>query len=200
VRRNTDNPEVILGLPEETTSLCPVEDVLTADDLPSHGGHETRWIVHNAASKPVVLSWVNHQGIEVSAADSKTHPPVANAGHWPNGSMLAAGQMAIISGYQGHTFLARELLKDSLGGGAKAGRVLLKHRTGLIFVRNDRGASCPEDIMDDPAPSGEEAKKKIRSVLSVCVRHVRDDDHFFDNDIIERTFVAFLLFSSLVVC
>ena len=108
--------------------------------------------MHNAASKPVVLSWFNHQGIEVSAADTKTHPPAAHAGYWPNGSILAPGHLAVVNGFPGQTFLARELLD---GGGTKAGRILLKHRTGLVYVRNDRGAGCPIDAKNDAVSSGE---------------------------------------------
>mmetsp|Transcript_39126 Transcript_39126/g.76337 ORF Transcript_39126/g.76337 Transcript_39126/m.76337 type:complete len:422 (-) Transcript_39126:162-1427(-) len=160
----SDSPEIIMNLPEEKTYFCPSESesVLTDDDLPSSEGHEIRWVVHNHASTPVILSWINQQGMEVSAADSKTHPPVADAGHWPDGSMLEPGYVAVVYGYQGQTFLARELLEDaSGGGGTKAGRILLKHRSGLIYVRNEKGALCPEDAFHDPEPTGDEAENKI---------------------------------------
>ena len=76
------------------------------------------------------------------------------------------GTMASVNAFQGHTFLARELLEDASGEGEnRAGRVLLKRRTGLVYVRNDRGASCPQAnnaLENDPVPSEKEAEKKVR--------------------------------------
>ena len=39
-KANLDEPEIVLKLPEDKTILCPVEDILTHEDLPYTGGHQ----------------------------------------------------------------------------------------------------------------------------------------------------------------
>lgn len=189
----------ILNLPEERTWLCPLDG--TDDTTDSHNkggippGPSSRWVVQNSATSAVVLSWINPLGMEVSAADGTTHPASAHSATWPDGAILLPGQLAIVNGRMGQTFVARELVEDagvmmewareqvprtisfghkSNGGGwetymvgmgmdprvfGRAGRVLLKHRMGMIHVRNQFGAICAEVVPPKEVPAPFEAER-----------------------------------------
>jgi len=225
---------VYLNLPEEKTWICPldtVEESMTSSDVnnsinPREGGiegtesynyahagtgamtgHSTKWIIHNEATSPIVLTHVNPLGLEVSAMDFRTYPAHANTAIYPHGPIVVPGQIAVVNGLQGQMFIAREYKEvlpmhamnsdddedDSVGHSWKSfksvlpstlsflpeqsrymtnkgvahvlgrpGRVLMKHRMGNIYVKNQFGAICPElmggesgaDSVDDDVRKG----------------------------------------------
>ena len=95
------------SLPEEQTIACPLD---VADNAGGAGatGQPTRWILHNEASTPIILSHVNALGLEVSALDFRTHPAHADTAVFPHGPIVLPGQTAVVEGLQGQLFVARE--------------------------------------------------------------------------------------------
>ena len=88
----------------------------------------------------MVLSWVNTRGVEVSAVDGTTMPAENN-----KQSLLPPGKWRAVSTYQGHLFHVRALGKDGAPG-----RLLLRHRAGMHFVKNPNNIPCdlPEGKSD----------------------------------------------------
>eukprot|EP00585_Thalassiosira_rotula_P003467 CAMPEP_0196143476 /NCGR_PEP_ID=MMETSP0910-20130528/13459_1 /TAXON_ID=49265 /ORGANISM="Thalassiosira rotula, Strain GSO102" /LENGTH=542 /DNA_ID=CAMNT_0041404941 /DNA_START=1 /DNA_END=1629 /DNA_ORIENTATION=- len=220
---------VYLNLPEEKTWICPldtVEESMMSDDVnnsidPKEGGvegsksnnyahvgtgammgHPTKWIVHNEATSPIVLTHVNPLGLEVSAMDFRTNPAHANTAIYPHGPIVVPGQIAVVNGLQGQMFIAREYKEvlpmhamnsydenDGVGHSWKSfmsvlpstlsflpdqsrymtnkgvehvlgrpGRVLMKHRMGNIYVKNQFGAMCPE-LMGGESDSADDGRR-----------------------------------------
>lgn len=120
----------IASIPNQKTVFCPLDpQQFAATDPtgapPSQGyGFDTTWIVENTASTPIVLSYINSAGVEVSALDSRISPPEAD----PN-AILQPRQWLALQTFEGHLFQAREILTDG-----SAGQVLLQHRPGLIPI------------------------------------------------------------------
>lgn len=82
---------VYLNMAEEKTWVCPLDNaeggVRGASDKnnmvdpnggPGPAGHPTRWVMHNRASSPVILTHVNALGLEVSAHDFAAFPAHSN--------------------------------------------------------------------------------------------------------------------------
>lgn len=143
---------------EEKTWICPDDEEITSLNNDAGGRHiygaPTRWIVRNQSSGPVILSWLKdfNDGtgarVEVSAHDPKIIP----AHHDPK-AILMPGDFSSMSAFQGHLFHVREAL--TIGGELLPGRVLLRHRTGLIPIRNRLATSttiCPASATIDPDP------------------------------------------------
>ncbi|CAB9520217.1 expressed unknown protein [Seminavis robusta] len=120
LRHTKTHPKV----PDQQTVVCPTNVQPLA--LPGQAmGMKTVWMVQNTASVPVVLSWVAPDTLrEFSAMDASIAPPQAD----PN-AIVPPGSGAILYGYEGHVFYARELLADG-----SAGNVLIQHRLGWIPV------------------------------------------------------------------
>ncbi|KAL7533882.1 hypothetical protein ACHAXR_008047 [Thalassiosira sp. AJA248-18] len=198
---------VYLNMPEEKSWVCPLDT--TEEAVVNNGGgnnnlinvnakgntyagattgHPTRWILHNEATTPIVLTHLNALGLEVSAMDFSTYPAHANTAVYPNGPIVLPGQLAVVEGRQGQLFIAREykevtpmdaMADDTADGNhhhswssfksvlpstlsflpqqtryetnkgvwhvlGSPGRVLMKHRMGNIYVKNQFGAVCPE--------------------------------------------------------
>jgi len=132
------------AVPNQRTVLCPevVQDLSTPGN---NYGYDTVWIVENTASDPVVLSYVNPiDGVEYSAMNTKITPP-----HDDPDAILAPGLWRAIYSWEGHVFLARQLLTK--GSSEKAlGPVLMQHRTGLIPIGlNAQELMC---MSSDPEP------------------------------------------------
>lgn len=162
-----------------------IEDVfhhLNSSDPVYHDGYNTMWIVHNKASYPVVLSWVdrNRKVIdkddpnkyhyhEVSAHDGKTSPPH----HDPN-AILQPNQWTSLSTYDGHVFFARRVYeaKDATSQTKtkKLGPVVMQHRVGLIPIQNVFGHAL--DLFCDPNDPDEEP------VIQVDETHVERAPEF----------------------
>lgn len=195
---------VYLNMPEEKSWVCPL-DTTEETSLNNGGGtnsnlinvnakgntyagattgHPTRWILHNEATTPIVLTHLNALGLEVSAMDFSTYPAHANTAVYPNGPIVLPGQLAVVEGRQGQMFIAREYkevtpmdaMADATVDGqhhhswssfksvlpstlsflpqqtryetnkgvwhvlGSPGRVLMKHRMGNIYVKNQFGA------------------------------------------------------------
>jgi hypothetical protein len=131
------------AVPNQRTIMCPesVQD-LHASNSPITNGYDTVWIVENTASDPVVLSYINPvDGIEYSAMNAKITPP-----HHDEQAILQPGQWRAVYTWEGHVFLARQLLEDA----KSLGPVLLQHRTGLIPIGiQAQELICPSS---DPEP------------------------------------------------
>jgi hypothetical protein len=132
-------------VPEEKTEFCPTED----GDARSFGGPSggatgqmTRWIVKNGASRPVFISWVNTEGGEVSATDGFSKLSASSGAD----ALLAPGKWRAVSTYQGHLFHVRAVGKDG-----NPGRLLLRHRAGMIAVRNPNNVPCAPAGVNDTA-------------------------------------------------
>jgi hypothetical protein len=84
----------------------------------------------------VVVSYVNDQGVEVSARNPKISPATAD----PTAILRPSEWMAVYA-FEGHEFVVREILKSGI-----AGNVLLQHRAGLIPIGTNfaamAGMSC----------------------------------------------------------
>ena len=153
-------------------------------------GHPTRWILHNRASNPIILTHINALGLEVSAMDFSTYPAHSNTAVYPRGPIVLPNTLAVVEGLQGQMFIVREynevqpmdammneeehkhswksfksVLPPTLSFSflphqsryetskgvvhvlGKPGKVLMKHRMGNIFVKNQFGAVCPDGGM-----------------------------------------------------
>ena len=199
---------VYLNMAEEKTWVCPLDTVgdniggMNNNNNNSNNlvnvngggggnavlGHPTKWILHNKATSPIVLTHMNALGLEVSAIDFHTFPAHSNTAIYPHGPIVLPGQMAIVDGRQGQTFIAREYkeispmdaMTDSNGQHEHSwksfksvlpstlsflpeqtryetnkrvwhvlghpGRVLMKHKMGNIYIKNESGAVCPESF------------------------------------------------------
>lgn len=113
-------------VPNQKTISCPVNGarVNMKDEHTPNVGFDTVWFVENHASTPVVVSYVNAQGTEVSARNPKISPATAD----PT-AILRPNQWMAVYAFEGHEFVVREVLKGGL-----AGNVLLQHRAGLIPI------------------------------------------------------------------
>jgi len=141
---------------EEKTWICPDDDEITSS-AHSEGEHAvygapTRWIVRNKSSGSVILSWlkVSSDGTGARVEASAANPKIIPAHHDPE-TIIGPGQFHSVRTVQGHLFQVREVL--IIGGEIVPGRVLLRHRTGLIPVRNRLAkdtATCPESAMIHP--------------------------------------------------
>ena len=199
--------DVYLNLPEEKTWICPLD---TADDVGSESnihrgididgqksnvhqtGHPTRWILHNKASNPIIITFINSLGLEVSAMDKLTYPAHSDTSIYPRGPVVLPNTLAVIDGLQGQTFIVREykevLPMDAMMNEEKyhhswnsfkkvlpstlsfltgsryetnkgvvhvlgqPGRILMKHRMGNIFVKNQLNALCPDGSVGGDTP------------------------------------------------
>ncbi|CAB9505734.1 expressed unknown protein [Seminavis robusta] len=146
----------IYHVPNRLTRHCPmdVQDMLQHDndynaDNIYHYGFNTIWLVHNTASTPVVISWVDRKNQkqlpdsdnkyyyeEVSAIDGKTSPP-----HKDPNAILQPGQWKAMNTYDGHVFYIRRLIvpennNNTTGSTTRLGPILMQHRVGLIPIRN----------------------------------------------------------------
>jgi hypothetical protein len=139
------------AVPNQRTVMCPdsVQDLhASSGNAETQTGYDTVWIVENTASDPVVLSYVNPvDGMEYSAINAQITPPQDD-----DNAILQPGQWRAIYTWEGHVFLARQLLD---GGGQQAsskslGPVLMQHRTGLIPIgMQAQELICPST---DPEP------------------------------------------------
>eukprot|EP00591_Stephanopyxis_turris_P002320 CAMPEP_0195509132 /NCGR_PEP_ID=MMETSP0794_2-20130614/2151_1 /TAXON_ID=515487 /ORGANISM="Stephanopyxis turris, Strain CCMP 815" /LENGTH=403 /DNA_ID=CAMNT_0040636283 /DNA_START=725 /DNA_END=1936 /DNA_ORIENTATION=+ len=114
---------------EQQTSYCPDDDTSLAY-APKTTGLPTRWIVQNKASSTIIISWVNGEGIEVSAARLLSPP------HTDPGALVEPGSFRSFTSFQDHTFVAREAKYDESGLITGSGRPLLRKTLGMITVRN----------------------------------------------------------------
>jgi hypothetical protein len=116
-------------IPDELTAVCP-EQVENWEI--SEYGHDTKILIDNEASTPVVIIFLKN-GIEYSAMNSETTPP-----HHDPDAILQPGQWANLEVFEGHVFYVRELTKE--GG---LGNILVQHRTGIIPIKNRFGQKLP---------------------------------------------------------
>ena len=121
--------------------MCPTEPM----HLERFHGHDTKWIVENKASTPVVLAYVK-DGVEYSAMDPSITPPQNDPKAY-----LQPGKWEAINTFEGHVFYAREVRKDGT-----LGNILLQHRPGLIGFTNryDKELDCDmvPSAVEDPEP------------------------------------------------
>jgi hypothetical protein len=175
----------IYHVPDRRTVYCPLAPQL--DDLFQHFtttdptyqyGYSTMWIVHNNASTPVVLGWVerrgqhpnNYQYREVSAIDGTTSPP-----HRDKNAILQPNEWKVINTQDGHVFFVRRLEKNG-----NLGPVLMQHRVGLIPIQNVFGHQLenfcdPNDqdvepvvVVGDHVERAPEFKRTLRPPLRPC--------------------------------
>lgn len=135
----------ISTVPNQKTITCPVNGgrVNMKDAHTPNVGFDTVWIVENHASTPVVVSYVNDQGAEVSARNPKISPATAD----PTAILSPNAWMAVYA-FEGHEFVVREVLKSGI-----AGNVLLQHRAGLIPIGANfamAGMSCDPSLDIEP--------------------------------------------------
>jgi hypothetical protein len=136
-------------IPNQKTVTCPAEGarVNMKDAHTPNVGLDTVWFIQNHASTPVVVSYVNDNGMEVSARNPKISPSTSD----PTAILKPSEWMAVYA-FEGHEFVIREVLKSGI-----AGNVLLQHRTGLIPVGMNfmahNNVSCPvndiEPVVED---------------------------------------------------
>jgi len=117
-------------IPDEQTAHCPLE--VENWEMKEHG-HDTKLLIENEASTPIVLIWV-FRGVEYSAMNPTITPP-----HHDLEAILKPGQWASIEAFEGNVYYAREITKD--GG---LGNILMMHRPGLVGFTNklDQELSC----------------------------------------------------------
>lgn len=136
-------------IPEQKTVVCPLS--VGSLQRPSQvTGYDTSFIVENKASTPVVLAFVDENGIERSAVNPKIAPPQAD----PD-AIMAPGTWRPIHTFEGHVFHMRQVKPDG-----STGNVLLQHRAGLIGVGAGANLDCegvedPEPIVEIKPESGE---------------------------------------------
>lgn len=130
----------IVNVPSEKTVKCPAAGArVELQEEQSQTGMDTVWFVENQASTPIVVAYVNQQGLEVSVKNPKISPAVAD----PQAHVAPGAWMAVYA-TEGHQFVARQVLKSGA-----AGNVLLQHRAGLIPVgAHADGLQCPLDDVE----------------------------------------------------
>lgn len=125
----------ISTVPDQKTTKCPANGALVDMSQPgkSDTGFDTVFFVENSASTPIVVSFL-YNGQEVSAKNPKISPAIRD----PD-AILAPGAWMAVYAFEGHQFVAREVLKSGV-----AGNVLLQHRAGLIGVgQGSTNLDCP---------------------------------------------------------
>jgi len=105
----------------QKTIMCPASPQNLHQGYVQYG-QRTRFIVKNTASDPVVISYVEESGREISAADAKTYPAQAD----PQAT-LAPGVTKVFAVTEGDVFHVRD---------SKTGELLMQHRAGLIPIKN----------------------------------------------------------------
>ena len=136
----------VINVPNERNAFCPLGDSPSAmkqhsdtENSPvpaSTIGLDTVWLVENQASSPIVISYVNENGVPVSALDASITPPQAD----PH-AILQPGQWMSVLTVEGHELTATEIKPDGT-----TGRILLRHTAGLIPI----GAHLQGEIMGCP--------------------------------------------------
>jgi len=183
-----------MELPEEKTWICPNDDsdaidniVVGSDGALAGGvvGQATNWILYNEASTPIIVERV-HESPLVDVGAGGLREEIMKSAVYPHGPVVLPGGMAVVHGYEGQLFTAREYKHDidllsldneytnsfkkalprtwSVGGGESSvmkytnqkngavhvlglpGRILMKHRMGMIHIKNEYGALCPENL------------------------------------------------------
>lgn len=128
------------SVPSHKTVKCPAGGAALdlRDEMYPDTGFDTVWFVENASSGPIVVSFVDENGMEKSAKNPKIVPAVSD----PEAIIQPGAWMAVYA-FEGHQFTAREVLKSGV-----AGSVLLQHRVGLIPIGTQvDNLECPvEDI------------------------------------------------------
>jgi hypothetical protein len=133
------------AIPDQKTVTCPALGA-RVDMTDSHRpgvGLDTVFFMENQSSGPIVISYVQKETqLEVSAMNPKISPAIAD----PN-AILAPGQWKPITGFEGHEFVVREVLKSGV-----AGNVLLQHRVGLIPIGGNTAVDleCSDYIDTEP--------------------------------------------------
>ena len=128
---------------EQKTVVCPGE---TAENLYGENvvlGQRTRFVVKNDASEPVIVSFVEQDGTEYSAA----HYGITPANLDPD-AFLGPGDAKVFGVTEGHVFHVR----DSV-----TGELLLQHRAGIVSINNkfnqELDCSGPEvDVFSQDTP------------------------------------------------
>jgi hypothetical protein len=127
----------------QKTIVCPLEP---ADLTPPSGiiGQDTRWIVENKSSGPVVIIFYDSvDQVERSAMHGHIVPPQND----PD-TILFPGQYKVVNTFEGHVFYVRELLEDG-----STGEILLQHRPGVVEFKNrfGRELNCGAATQDENA-------------------------------------------------
>lgn len=130
---------------DQKTVICPV---INQDLYEGHVqyGPRTRFVVKNTATKPVVVSFVERNGTEYSAANTMISPAILD----PD-AFLAPGVTKVFAVQEGHVFHVRDSVTREL---------LMQHRAGIVPVENRYNreiASCP------PSAATEEEDEPDRS-------------------------------------
>lgn len=123
---------------EQKTVICP-EVAQNLYEGHVQYGAQTRFILKNTASDPVVVTYVHRNGTEYSAANAHFFPAFRD----PD-AMLASGVSKVFSVHEGHVFHVRD---------TETGELLMQHRAGLIPVENKYNRqipSCPDSESIDP--------------------------------------------------
>lgn len=176
-------------IPNEQSIYCPVSNNVVQpwdDEYHNNNNNENRnigldalWIVENKASTPIVLSYINSDGIEVSAKNSKIYPAIHDST-----SILQPGQWTAIVGYEGHVFIARSIINISLG---IIGPILLQHRIGFIpigieYLKKNIQFQCPTVDIEPMNPITHKIESEYsRTPRPVPLKHCHSIDLGFRN-------------------
>lgn len=113
---------------EQKTVICP-EFAQNLYEGHVQYGPQTRFIIKNTASDPVVVTYVHRNGTEYSAANANFFPGTSD----PD-AMLAPGVSKVFSVHEGHVFHVRD---------TKTLELLMQHRAGLVPVENKYNREIP---------------------------------------------------------
>lgn len=177
-------------VPNQQTISCPTtsffswhdddDDVTTTTTSKKNTiGLNAMWIVENRASMPMVLAYINHDGLEVSAQDDQIYPAVRDPS-----TILAPGEWTGIMAYERHVFTARSVIHQELG---IVGPIALQHRVGLRpigldFLKKNVTLTCPIEDIEPRHPITQQIHPEYARTLSPApLRHCHTLDIGFRN-------------------
>jgi hypothetical protein len=159
LEESTRNPEMFGGredgllsqTQDQKTVICPA----ATHDLYEghiHYGPRTRLILKNSATDPVVVSFVERNGTEASAANADISPA-----HLDPDAFIDPGVTKVFAVHEGHVFHVRD---------SKTGELLMQHRAGIVPIENRyqrQIPSCPLTTSDEEHeyPSSYRVMKKF---------------------------------------
>jgi len=165
----------LLKMKDERSWICPDEEGFSTD-MVGRGtgvgldgeilGPMTKWIVRNKSSSSISIALVdtNRNNFEVSAVNPKTSPA-----HHDVEAVLRPGEWKSLDVALGSLLHVRELL--TMGDSVAPGRILLRHRPGLIPIRDRSVKSLEppysEDVKEmEENPEERDAKEAQRPYFS----------------------------------
>ena len=166
-------------VPDRRTIVCPEEGSSSSSSASMMTtmmtGLDTKWIVENTSTQPVVVSWIQPDtGVERSAV----HPTITPPQNDPDAILQPTEWMAVDT-YQGHTFLVREYDPET----SMTGRVVLQYREGLHAFWSPHTWDCRKNVttvQEEVVQEKDDQGNVIHNRRLIIIHHDQKED--LDNE------------------